>query len=71
MSKANMFEAKPREEWVTPEMEHSLRKFATSGELTCAQAMEFAKSHKIPMKQMKYLTDLFTIKLKSCQLGCF
>jgi hypothetical protein len=71
MSKANMFEAKPREEWVTPVIEKNLHKLAATGELTCAQAMEFAKSHKIPMRKMKYLTDLLKIKLKSCQLGCF
>jgi hypothetical protein len=41
------------------------------GELSCAQAMEFARNHKVPLKKMKYLTDFFKIRLKSCQLGCF
>jgi len=25
----------------------------------------------VPLKKMKYLTDFFKIRLKSCQLGCF
>jgi len=71
MSRENMFEAKAREEWVTPEIEEGLKQVAKGGEITCAQATEFARSHKIPLKNMKYLMDLFKLKLKSCQLGCF
>jgi len=71
MSRENMFEANEREEWVTSEIEEGLKQAAKGGELACAQAMEFARSHKIPLKKMKYLTDLCKIKLKSCQLGCF
>ena len=71
MSRENMFMAEEREDWVTPEIEEGLKQAAKDGELTCPQAMEFARSHKIPLKNMKYLTDLFKIKLKSCQLGCF
>lgn len=66
-----MFMAKEREEWVTSEIENNLKQAAKGGELTCYQAMEFAQNQKIPLKKMKYLTDLFKIKLKSCQLGCF
>jgi len=71
MTKENMFMVKEREEWVTPEIEESLKQAAKGEEITCYQAMEFARSQKIPLKKMKYLTDLFKIKLKSCQLGCF
>ena len=71
MSRENMFAVKEREEWVTPEIEEDLIRVAKGGELTCYQAMEFARSQKIPLKKMKFLTDLFKIKLKSCQLGCF
>jgi len=62
---------KEREEWVTPKLEEGLKQIAKGEELTCYQAMEFARSQKIPLKKMKYLTDLCNIKLKSCQLGCF
>ena len=71
MSRENMFEAGEREAWVTPEIEEGLKQAAKGGEIACAQAMEFARSHKVPLKKMKYLTDLCKIKLKSCQLGCF
>ncbi len=71
MSRENMFEAKEREEWVTSEIEEGLKQVAKGGEIACSQAMEFAHSHKIPLKKMKYLMDLFKIRLKSCQLGCF
>ncbi len=66
-----MFMAQEREDWVTPEIEDSLKQVAKDGGLTCSQAMEFARSKKIPLNKMKYLTDLFKIKLKSCQLGTF
>jgi hypothetical protein len=71
MSRENMFEAKEREEWVTSEIEEGLKQVAKGGEIACSQAMEFARNHKIPLKKMKYLMDLFKIRLKSCQLGCF
>ncbi len=71
MTRENMFMAKEREDWVTPEIEEGLKQAAKEGELSCNQAMEFARSQKIPLKKMKYLTDLFKIRLKSCQLGCF
>ena len=71
MTRENMFQAGEREAWVTSEIEEGLKQAAKGGELTCAQAMEFARGHKVPMKKMKYLTDLFKVKLKSCQLGCF
>jgi len=71
MSRADMFMAEKREEWVTPAIEASLKQVAGGGELSCYQAMEFARSQKISLKKMKYLTDLFKIRLKSCQLGCF
>ena len=71
MSRENMFMAQEREDWVTPEIEDSLKQVSKDGELTCSQAMEFARSKKIPLNKMKYLTDLFKIKLKSCQLGTF
>ena len=71
MSRENMFMAQEREDWVTSEIEDSLKQVAKDGELTCSQAMEFARSKKIPLNKMKYLTDLFKIKLKSCQLGTF
>ena len=71
MSRENMFMAQERGDWVTPEIEDSLKQVAKDGELTCSQAMEFARSKKIPLNKMKYLTDLFKIKLKSCQLGTF
>jgi hypothetical protein len=71
MTKENMFGAAEREAWVTPSLEQDLRQVAKGGELSCAQAMEFAKNHKVPLRKMKYLTDFFKIKVKSCQLGCF
>ena len=71
MTRENMFSAKEREDWVTPEIEEGLKQAAKNGELSCYQAMEFARSHKITLKKMKYLTDLFTISLISCQLGFF
>ncbi len=66
-----MFMAQEREDWVTSEIEDSLKQVAKDGELTCSQAMEFARSKKIPLNKMKYLTDLFKIKLKTYQLGTF
>ena len=71
MSREDMFSATEREEWVTPEIEEGLKQAAKDGELSCYQAMEFARSQNIPLKKMKYLTDLFKIRLKTCQLGCF
>lgn len=71
MTRENMFTATEREEWVTATIEKDLQQVAKGGELTCAQAMEFARNHKVPLKKMKYLTDFFKIRLKSCQLGCF
>ena len=61
MSRADMFTATEREDWVTSEIEEGLQQLAKAGELSCSQAMEFARSHKIPLKKMKYLTDLFKI----------
>lgn len=71
MTRENMFSATDRESWVTDVIERDLRQVAKEGELSCAQAMEFARNHKVPLKKMKYLTDFFKIRLKSCQLGCF
>lgn len=71
MSRENMFMADEREDWVTQEIEDSLKQVAKNGELACIQAMEFARNKNIPLNKMKYLTDLFKIKLKSCQLGTF
>ncbi len=71
MSREDMFTATEREEWVTPEIEEGLQQTAKGGELSCAQAMEFARDHQIPLKKMKYLTDLLTVRIKSCQLNCF
>ena len=71
MTRENMFTATEREDWVTPEIEEALKQAAQGGELACSQAMEFARTQKIPLKKMKYLTDLFKVRLKSCQLGCF
>ncbi len=71
MSRENMFSATEREEWVTAEIEEDLKQVAKNGELPCAQAMAFARNHQIPLNKMKYLTDLFKIKLISCQLGTF
>jgi len=71
MSREDMFTATEREEWVTPEIEKDLKEAAKGGELACAQAMDFARSHNIPLKKMKYLTDFFKVRLKSCQLNCF
>jgi DNA topoisomerase IA len=71
MTRENMFSATDREPWVTAAMEKDLKQVAKGGELSCAQAMEFARNHKVPLKKMKYLTDFFKIRLKSCQLGCF
>lgn len=71
MTRENMFMAQEREDWVTQEIEESLKKVAKNGELACIHAMEFARSKNIPLNKMKYLTDLFKIKLKSCQLGTF
>jgi hypothetical protein len=71
MTREDMFTATEREDWVTEEIEKNLMQAATGGELACAQAMEFARSQNIPLKKMKYLTDLFKVRLKSCQLNCF
>lgn len=71
MTRENIFQATDREPWVTDVMERDLKQVAQGGELSCAQAMEFARNHKVPLKKMKYLTDFFKIRLKSCQLGCF
>lgn len=71
MTRENMFEASEREPWVTAAMEQDLKQVAKGGEISCTQAMEFARSHKVLLKKMKYLTDFFKIRLKSCQLGCF
>jgi hypothetical protein len=71
MTRENMFSATDRESWVTDVIERDLKQVAKGGELSCAQAMEFAKNHKVPLRKMKYLTDFFKIKVKSCQLGCF
>jgi hypothetical protein len=71
MTRENMFSATDRESWVTDVIERDLSQVAKGGELSCAQAMEFARNHKVPLKKMKYLTDFFKIRLKSCQLGCF
>jgi hypothetical protein len=71
MTRENIFSATDRESWVTDLIERDLRQVAKGGELSCAQAMEFARNHKVPLKKMKYLTDFFKIRLKSCQLGCF
>ena len=71
MTRENMFMAQEREDWVTPEIENNLKQAAKNGELACSQAMEFARSNNIPLIKMKYLTDLFKIKLKSCQIGTF
>ena len=71
MSRENMFMTTGREDWVTPEIEEALKQAAKGGKLACAQAMEFARSQNIPLKKMKYLTDLFKIKIISCQLGTF
>ena len=71
MSRENMFTATEREDWVTPEIEEGLKQAAKGGQLACAQAMEFARSNNIPLNKMKYLTDLFKIKIISCQLGTF
>jgi len=71
MTRENIFSATDLESWVTDLIERDLRQVAKGGELSCAQAMEFARNHKVPLKKMKYLTDFFKIRLKSCQLGCF
>jgi hypothetical protein len=71
MTRENIFSATDRESWVTDLIERDLRQVAKGGELSCAQAMEFARNHKVSLKKMKYLTDFFKIRLKSCQLGCF
>jgi len=71
MTREDMFSATEREDWVTEEIEKNLMQAAKGGELACAQAMEFARSQNIPLKKMKYLTDFFKVRLKSCQLGCF
>jgi hypothetical protein len=71
MSRENMFTATEREDWVTPEIEEAFMKAAKGGELACSQAMEFARSNKIPLHKMKYLSDLFKIRIISCQLGTF
>jgi hypothetical protein len=51
MSREDMFTATEREEWVTPEIEEGLQQTAKGGELSCAQAMEFARDHQIPLKK--------------------
>ena len=71
MSRENMLMAQEREDGVTPVIEEALKQAAQGGELACAQAMECARSNNIPLIKMKYLTDLFKIKLKSCQIGTF
>ena len=71
MSRENMFMATEREDWVTPEIEEAFKQAAKGGELACAQAMEFARSQNIPLKKMKYLADLFKVRLTTCQLGTF
>jgi len=71
MSKDIVPEMVTKEPWMTEELQEKLRKIASDGKITCAQAHHFAHDHSIELNKMKLLLDACGIKLKECQLGLF
>jgi hypothetical protein len=71
MTREDMNDPRPREDWMTEELEAMLWKIARDGTISCFHAQKFAVDEKIAMNQMKALLDVLKIKVVRCQLGCF
>jgi len=71
MTREDMNDPRPREDWMTAALEERVRKIVVDDTLSCLQAMNFAADEKITMNKMKVLLDLLNIKVVHCQLGCF
>ena len=71
MTREDRHDSRPREDWMTEELEQKLRKIAENSTLSCFHALKFAVDEKIAMNKMKVLLDVLKIKVVRCQLGCF
>ena len=71
MSRADMFVNPTREDWMTDELIQKLKAVSKDGKITCAAAQQFARDNGITMNKMKVFVDFVTLKVQSCQLGCF
>ncbi len=71
MSRADMFVNPTREDWMTDELIQKLKAVSIDGKITCAAAQQFARDNGIRMNKMKAFVDVVTLKVQSCQLGCF
>ncbi|MBN2107297.1 MAG: hypothetical protein JW832_07700, partial [Deltaproteobacteria bacterium] len=71
MSRADMFVNPLREDWMTDELIKKLKAVSQDGKITCAAAQQFARDNGITMHKMKAFVDVVTLKVQSCQLGCF
>ena len=71
MSRADMDFKRPREEWMTRELEDKLKQLVVDGKISCVAAHTFCKNENLELRKMKPLMDALGIKLKDCQLGCF
>lgn len=71
MSRADMFVNPAREDWMTEELIQKLKAVSKDGKITCAAAQQFARDNGITMNKMKAFVDFVTLKVQSCQLGCF
>jgi len=53
------------------DMEQELRALAEDGQVTCARALEFARSNKVPPAEVGTQLTGLGLKIVDCQLGCF
>ena len=52
-------------------MEEEVQASLVNGRLPCAQAFRIAKKFKVAPKEVGDMANRLSIKISSCQLGCF
>jgi hypothetical protein len=52
-------------------MEEEIRASLVNGKLPCAQAFRIAKKFKVAPKDIGDMANKLSIKICTCQLGCF
>ncbi len=56
---------------MTKELEEKIKSSLVNGKLPCAVAFKIAKQLKISPKEVGEACNQISVKISSCQLGCF
>jgi hypothetical protein len=56
---------------IAPEVLEAVKKAAKEGRISCTAARKLAEELKVPVRAIGDAANELSIKIKSCELGCF